>query len=166
MDDKEKLSMSFYHILIGFKDTFSLPTDSTLEKVLKLSVVLTIVTAILTAMGFFTFLSWQGCLLCTIILVALLWKERSENDALLRMYRDARVSAQKVAQHAKTAGARVNSVRRSASTNSGEQKVNKREEHRDNSTHKGCNGSSGRSQAGGRNSVPNTGNERRNSNRR
>lgn len=163
MNDKEKLSVSFYHILVGIKETLSLPTDRTLEKVLKFSALLTVLTLVLNLMGFFTFLSWQGCLICTIILVALLWKERSENDALLRMYRDARVSAQKVAQYAKDAGARVDNYRRSAGTNTSKQKTAGRKESRDNSKSKGRNGSNGRSASGRRNPVPNTNNERRNS---
>ena len=125
MNDYEKLSVSFHTLLMGFRDTLSLPTDSTLEKCLKLSAVLTVLTAVLKLIGIYTFLSWQGCLFCTAILVTLLWIERSENDALLRMYSNARVSAQKAAQYAKSASSSISSKRRSTGNNSSGKKTSK-----------------------------------------
>ena len=105
MDDKERLSVSIYHLFVGFKDTFTLPTDATLEKTMKFAALMLLCSALSSLLGLYTFVSWQGCLICLIVIVALLWVERRENDALLRMYRNARVSAQKVAQRAKDASA-------------------------------------------------------------
>lgn len=132
MNDYEKLSVSFHTILMGFRDTLSLPTDSSLEKCLKLSAVLTVLTAVLKLVGIYTFLSWQGCLFCTAILVTLLWIERSENDALLRMYSNARVSAQKAAQYAKSASSSISSKRRSTGNNSSGKKTSKPKQRTDN----------------------------------
>lgn len=145
MNDKERVSVSIYKIFEGFKDTFTLPTDATLEKTLKFSALLLVCSILSELLGFYTFLSWQGCLLCTGILVALLWVERRENDALLRMYRDARVSAKKVMQRAKDAGASYSGGRRSSSNGAGKQKTGSNPKRGNNSQSKRRNGSTGRS---------------------
>lgn len=161
MNDKERLSLCFYSILVSMRDTLSLPTDSTLEKCLKLSAALFATTVISRLLGFFTFISWQGSLLCTVILVALLWKERRENDALLRMYRNARVSAQKAAQYAKTAGAYLDDRRRSASSGTGAKKNANRQQSGGKRQNPGRNGSSGGNKNSARNNVPYSANEKR-----
>lgn len=127
MTDQEKISVSFYKIIVSIKDAFSLPTHNTIESTLKLSVVLFVCTVLSTLLGFYTFISWQGSLLCTVFHVVLLYKERSENDALLRMYRNARVSAEKAVQRAKNAGASVGGRRSANSNSSVKQKTGKRE---------------------------------------
>ena len=160
MNDKEKLSLAFYNILVGFRDTLSLPTHATLEKCMKLSACMFLLTVVCKLLGLFTFISWQGSLACTLILVALLWKERSENDALLRMYRNARISAQKAAQYAKTAGANLDARRRSAGIGAGTKKTAKQQHTGNRYTNSGRNGSSGGNTKRSGNNVPNTVNER------
>jgi hypothetical protein len=104
MKEQEKISLGIHGFLLSVYDTISLPTHSTLESTFKLSLVLLLCSVLSTVLKFYTFVSWQGCLLCSGALTILLYLERRENDALLRMYRNARVSAEKVIQRAKTAG--------------------------------------------------------------
>lgn len=96
MKDSEKISLSLYKVVLSIRDTLSLPTHKTLEKSLYLSIALFVCSAISTLLGFYTFISWQGALICTISLVVLLFMERNENDTLLRMYKSAQVAAKRV----------------------------------------------------------------------
>lgn len=161
MNDKERLSLCFYNILVGMKDTLALPNDSTLEKCMKLSASLFAITVVCKLLGLYTFISWQGSLACTVILVALLWKERRENDALLRMYRNARISAQKASQYAKAAGAYLDDRRRTAGSSANQKKNAERKEHGGAGQNKGRNGSTGGSTQRTRSNVPNSANEKR-----
>lgn len=128
MIDKEKISVSFYKIIMSVKDNISLPTHKTIEYTLIYSVVLLFCSVLSTLLRFYTFVSWQGCLMCTVFHVVLLYKERSENDALLRMYRNARVSAEKVVQRAKDTGSRINGRRSSDGANSAKQETRTRKQ--------------------------------------
>ena len=132
MDDKEKMSLLIYNAILSVRDTLSLPTHKTIEKTLIYSVVLLVCSALSTLLRFYTFVSWQGALLCTLLLVLLLWIERRENDALLRMYRTAELSAKKVMRRAKDAGTGHSSRRSSTNSNSGKQKTTKRRVQRNN----------------------------------
>ena len=116
MTESEKLSVSIYSIAEGLKDTVSLPTPDTVEKTTFLSVILFGCSLVSDAIGMYTFISWQGSGLCTLVLGVLLYMERSENNALSRMYRNARVSIEKDVKRAKDAGSRLSS-RRSANSN-------------------------------------------------
>jgi hypothetical protein len=118
MDDKEKLSLSIYDAVCSVKDTLSLPIHSTIVKTLYYSLALLACSIFSELTGFYTFISWQGCLACSVLLVILLWIERSENDALLKMYRAARVSTEKALRRAKAASTRYSS-KRSTDWNSG-----------------------------------------------
>lgn len=102
MKEQERISLGIHGFLLSVYDTISLPTHSTLENTFKMSLVLLLCSIVSTLLEFYTFVSWQGCLLCSGALTILLYLERRENDALLRMYRNARVSAEKVIQRAKT----------------------------------------------------------------
>lgn len=148
MDDKEKLSVSIYYMFEAFRDTLSLPTDATLEKSMKFSALLFVCSGISQLLGFYTFISWQGALLCTVILIGLLWVERRENDALLRMYRNARLSAKKAAQRAKDASASYSSGRRPTGDGAGQQKVGKGNRRTNNGSNKRRNGSAVGSKSG------------------
>lgn len=159
MDDKEKLSVSIYHLFVGFKDTFTLPTDATLEKTMKFAALMFLCSALSSLLGLYTFVSWQGCLVCLIVLIALLWVERRENDALLRMYRNARVSAQKVAQRAKDASAGHSGGRRTTGNGSAQQKTGGRAGHGATGEAKGHNGSNSRGKQRTGNTRPNGHNE-------
>lgn len=161
MDDKEKLSLCFYGVLVSMKDTLSLPTDSTLDKCMKLSISMFALTLVCNLLGLYTFISWQGSLLCSAILVALLWKERRENDALLRMYRNARVSAQKATQYAKAASAYIDDRRRAASASTSAKKTAERKQPGSTSTNTRRNGSGGGDTKRTGNAVPNSANEKR-----
>lgn len=109
MKDDEKLSLAIYDIVLSVRNTLSLPTHKTLEKTLYYSLALFGCSLLSELIGFYTFISWQGCLICIVLIIALLFIERSENDALLKMYRTARVSAEKAVRRAKTAGTSVSS---------------------------------------------------------
>lgn len=126
MTESEKLSVSIYSIAEGLKDTVSLPTPDTVEKTTFLSVILFGCSLVSEAIGMYTFISWQGSGLCTLVLGVLLYMERSENNALSRMYRNARVSIEKDVKRAKDAGSRLSSRRSANSNNRTKQKVKRR----------------------------------------
>lgn len=126
MTESEKLSVSIYSIAEGLKDTVSLPTPDTVEKTTFLSVILFGCSLVSEAIGMYTFISWQGSGLCTLVLGVLLYMERSENNALSRMYRNARVSIEKDVKRAKDAGSRLSSRRSANSNNRTKQKTKRR----------------------------------------
>ena len=126
MTESEKLSVSIYSIAEGLKDTVSLPTPDTVEKITFLSVILFGCSLVSEAIGMYTFISWQGSGLCTLVLGVLLYMERSENNALSRMYRNARVSIEKDVKRAKDAGSRLSSRRSANSNNRTKQKAKRR----------------------------------------
>lgn len=128
MDDKERLSLSIYDIVHSVKDTFSLPTHATLEKTLYYSLALLVSSILSKLLGFYTFVSWQGCLICVALLVTLLWMERSENDALLKMYRTAKLSAEKAVRRAKTAGSSIGNSRSTTGVNRSKEAPRKRKQ--------------------------------------
>lgn len=104
MDELNKISKNFYKVVLAFKDALVLPTDSSLFSTFKYSCVLTVICLLAKLLGFYTFLSWYGCLTCTLLLLLLLLIERSENHALLEMYRAAQVRARKIARRQQEAG--------------------------------------------------------------
>ena len=112
MTESEKLSVSIYSIAEGLKDI--------------LSVILFGCSLVSDAIGMYTFISWQGSGLCTLVLGVLLYMERSENNALSRMYRNARVSIEKDVKRAKDAGSRLSGRRSANSNNSTKQKAKRR----------------------------------------
>ena len=126
MTESEKLSVSISSIAEGLKDTVSLPTPDTVEKTTFLSVILFGCSLVSDAIGMYTFISWQGSGLCTLVLGVLLYMERSENNALSRMYRNARVSIEKDVKRAKDAGSRLSSRRSANSNNRTKQKAKRR----------------------------------------
>ena len=126
MTESEKLSVSIYSIAEGLKDTVSLPTPDTVEKTTFLSAILFGCSLVSEAIGMYTFISWQGSGLCTLVLGVLLYMERSENNALSRMYRNARVSIEKDVKRAKDAGSRLSSRRSANSNNRTKQKTKRR----------------------------------------
>ena len=126
MTESEKLSVSIHSIAEGLKDTVSLPTPDTVEKTTFLSVILFGCSLVSEAIGMYTFISWQGSGLCTLVLGVLLYMERSENNALSRMYRNARVSIEKDVKRAKDAGSRLSSRRSANSNNRTKQKAKRR----------------------------------------
>lgn len=126
MTESEKLSVSIYSIAEGLKDTVSLPTPDTVEKTTLLSFILFGCSLVSEAIGMYTFISWQGSGLCTLVLGVLLYMERSENNALSRMYRNARVSIEKDVKRAKDAGSRLSSRRSANSNNRTKQKAKRR----------------------------------------
>ena len=125
MDNKERLSLYLYDIVISIRDTLSLPTHKSLEKTFYFSLGLLLCSLLSELLGFYTFISWQGCLICIGLLLLLLWLERSENDALLRMYRTARLSAQKVVRRRQTSGT-SNSTRRVSDKSAGNKRKTSR----------------------------------------
>ena len=130
MNEKERISLSIHGIVLSMRDTLSLPTHATLEKTLYFSLALLACSVFSELTRFYTFISWQGCLICIASLVILLWIERSENDALLKMYRAAKVSTEKALRRAKTAGTSSNRGRSSAGNNRSAETSGKREQRR------------------------------------
>lgn len=88
--EKEKMALGMYDTMKEMHSVMSLPTHSSMERTLYFSIGLFFCTTICRLIGFYTFLSWQGCLLCVLALVIFLFVERKENDTLLRMYSNAR----------------------------------------------------------------------------
>lgn len=127
MNDKERLSLQIYPIILSVRDTLSLPTHKTLEKTLYYSLGLLLSSLLSELLGFYTFISWQGCLICIGLLILLLWIERSENDALLRMYRSARVSAEEAMRRAANASSRISGQRGANVSDSTSEKTGERE---------------------------------------
>lgn len=113
--DKELVRKYLHTTLFDLKDTVSLPSINTLEHVLYMSCGVTVISIFSQLLGFYTFLSWHGCLLCTLLLVAVAYRERSQTDVLLRMYSTAKLSAEKVYSGAKNSSA-FKDVRRSNSS--------------------------------------------------
>lgn len=128
MDDKERISLSIYDLFVSVRDTFSLPTHKTLEKTFYFSIALFVCSVLSELLGFYTFISWQGCIICVALLLILLWMERSENDALSKMYRAARLSAEKTIRRAKAASSSISSKRGSNVNNRRTETTGKREE--------------------------------------
>lgn len=142
--NEEKFAQLIYNIVIDVRDTLSLPTHKTLATTTAFSLGLFAVSLLADLLKFYTFVSWQGSLICTIALVILLWIERSENDALLRMYRSARASAEKAVCRAKTAGSNLNSKRSANRNDRNKQATGKRNERGSKGKNSGRHGSNSR----------------------
>ena len=117
MDEKEKLSLAIYGIVVSVRDTLSLPTHATLLRTFIFSALLFLCSLLSSLLGFYTFIGWPGSLICTLALGVLLFIERSENDALSRMYRSAKLSAQKAMRRAANSGSGQRGGRNSANAN-------------------------------------------------
>ena len=109
MDDKEKerLSLALYDVVWNIKNTLSLPVHDTLYKSLLYSLLLFGVSLIGDIGGFYTFVSWQGALICAIVLGVLLWVERAQNNAYevaMKKARAAYIKAKKRAQQLNSKG--------------------------------------------------------------
>lgn len=90
-DEQQKVISDYiYNIILGIKDTFRLPTHTTLLSTFKFSLLLLICSIISTVLRFYTFISWQGALACCVILGILLFMERSENEELMQTYQMAK----------------------------------------------------------------------------
>ncbi len=100
MDDKEKekLSLAMYDIVLSIRNNISLPTHGTISKVLVLSIALFVCSVISSLLRFYTFISWEGSLICVIVLLILLWVERAQNDTLIRAYKAGAKYAKKAEQ--------------------------------------------------------------------
>lgn len=79
-------------------DTFRLPTHDTIWDTFKYSCISTVVCAVCSLFNIFTFLSWQGCLICSLALGIMLFVERNENDSLQKAYDKAKRLKNKVAE--------------------------------------------------------------------
>ena len=101
--EKEKLSLALYDVVLGVKDTVSLPTHDTLAKTLVYSLVLTFCSLISTLLDFYTFISWQGSLICVCVLIGLLYVERAQNKTLENAYKVARQKAKAAQKKAREA---------------------------------------------------------------
>lgn len=93
--DKEKLSLSMYNIVLSIRDNITLPTHGTISKVLILSIAMLVCAVISRLLRFYTFVSWQGCLICVAVLLVLLWVERAQNDTLIKAYKAGAAYAKK-----------------------------------------------------------------------
>ena len=93
--EKEKLSLAMYDIVVSIKDNVTLPTHTTIARVLVLSIAMLICSIISSLLKFYTFVSWQGCLVCVTVLLILLWVERAQNDTLIKAYEAGKKYAKK-----------------------------------------------------------------------
>lgn len=109
--DIEKISVGVHDALVSITNTLTLPTHKTLLKTFKLSVTVTAISFLSNLIGFYTFISWQGALLCTCMLFVFLYMERRNNDELLRVYGSAKLRAEEAIRRAKGAGAGLHSRR-------------------------------------------------------
>ena len=107
MSEQDKLAQIIIDILKGFRNLIILPTDKTIESTFKWSLILSATTTVCALLKVYTFISWQGAWLCTGVLFALLYKERRENDALLRMYHSVELSARKIKSRAENASTNI-----------------------------------------------------------
>ena len=99
--EQERLSLSFYRVLSNLHKVLAFPTHATLEKSFKFSLVMSACTGISTLLGYYTFITWYSALTCTAIIFIVLWRERAENDALIKMYTRARQRAESAKKRAK-----------------------------------------------------------------
>lgn len=104
LTDIEKISVGIHDGLVSIIDTLSLPTNKTLMKSFKYSLALTGVSLLSDLLGFYTFISWQGALLCTCLLFMFMYMERRESNELLRMYGSAKLRVEETLRWAKNAG--------------------------------------------------------------
>lgn len=94
--EKEKLSLAMYDIVLSIRDNITLPTHGTIAKVLILAIAMLLCSIISRLFRFYTFISWQGCLICVVVLLVLLWVERAQNDTLIKAYKAGAAYAKKV----------------------------------------------------------------------
>lgn len=92
MDEKEKerLSLAIYDVVWSMKNTLSFPVHDTLYKSFLYSLLMFGIIIIAKLLKVYTFLSWQGCLICALVLGILLWVERAQNNAYERTLEQAR----------------------------------------------------------------------------
>lgn len=94
--EKEKLSLAMYDIVLSIRDNITLPTHGTIANVLILAIAMLLCSIISRLFRFYTFISWQGCLICVVVLLVLLWVERAQNDTLVKAYKAGAAYAKKV----------------------------------------------------------------------
>lgn len=123
MSEQDKLAGIIIDILKEFRNLIVLPTDKTIESTFKWSLILSAITTLCTLLKVYTFVSWQGAWLCTAVLFALLYKERRDNDALLRMYHSVELSARKIKSRAEDAGAHIRMQRNHERTDADPEKA-------------------------------------------
>lgn len=109
MDEEQQKQISdyIYSIIVGIKDTFRLPTHSTLLLTLEYAALLLVCSIVSTLFHFYTFISWQGALLCVLALGVLIFIERSENDEIMQMYRNAQTQFNSAKDKAKELGNKI-----------------------------------------------------------
>lgn len=112
MSDQDRFAQLLIEVLKSCRDLIFLPTDKRMETTFKWSLCLTALNAIFAILGVYTFLSWEGCLLCSLMLFLLLFIERRENDALSRMYHTVELSVKEAKRRAESASTSIG-VRRS-----------------------------------------------------
>lgn len=115
MDEKEKerLSLVIYDVVWSIKNTLSLPVHDTLYKSFLFSLLMLGIGLIGAIGGFYIFISWQGSLICSVVLGVLLWVERAQNNAYERTYKIARAKmkeAQKRVQQLQNRGGAKSAV--------------------------------------------------------
>lgn len=102
MDEKERerLSLLIYNVVWDIRNTLTLPVHDTLYKSFLYSLMMFGICLISSLAGIYSFISWQGALICSIVLGVLLWVERAQNDAYIRTYKAARATFKKAQQRA------------------------------------------------------------------
>ena len=77
-----KFMLLMYGALKQMRDVVAMPTDSNIETLVVISVALSVITGFAGLLHIFTFISWQGAVINSTILIALMCYEKGENNAL------------------------------------------------------------------------------------
>lgn len=117
LNETKKIFYIMYNSIIELADTISMPTDTNIEMMVKVSVVLFLICGVCRLLNLFTFISWQGSLINAIILIILMMMEKGESNAISRMYRNAQLSIKKARSRKKRSGKSNGGVKRAAGTN-------------------------------------------------
>ena len=111
MTDVEKISVGIHDTVVDISNTLTLPTHRTLVKNFKLSLALSALSFLSELLGFYTFISWQGSILCSCMLFAFMYVERGNSNDLSRVCSPIKLHATNIARRAKDAGSSIRSRR-------------------------------------------------------
>lgn len=88
-----------------------MPTGKNLIPTIYIACGITVSEIIFSVLHWPHVLKWQGCLLAVIILVAILIIERSEYNAVSKLYRDAELRVKDLKERQQAASARIKDAR-------------------------------------------------------
>lgn len=92
-------------------DQALMPTGKNLVPTIIFASGITVMEIVFTVLHFPHILKWQGCLLAAIVLAGILILERSEYNAISKLYRDAELRVKDLKERQQAAGARIKDAR-------------------------------------------------------